>query len=903
MKKLNIYLTCLICLLSFSAFTVDDDPFAALLKKLEEFTKKYPQEKIHIHLDKPYYGIGDKIWLKAYVIDAKTSAPTSISNILYVELVNERDSVTKQIKLPMQSGITWGDFNLSDSLAEGNYRIRAYTQWMRNAGPEFFFDKTIKIGNGWTNKVFTTTSYQYTADGSDERVKTIIKFANAADVPFANAEVNYQVILGAKKTAISKVTTNAQGEISINVTNSKANTIKSGNIIATILLPDGKKIIKNIPIKATTNAIAVQFFPEGGSLIEGLPCKVAFKAVSSGGLGENISGQIVDNDGIEVLTFESGYLGMGSFSLNPMPGKTYQAKIKFADKTEKTFSIPKSISSGYLLTVNNLDSAKMSVKVMLTADLLNKGELTLIAQHNGNVLFTTKVPTVKQIASIAVPKTSFPSGILQLTLFDSLNQPVSERLTFVNNIIDKINLNAQNLKPTYLKKGKVDFSINAVHNDQPLQGSFSVAVTNTSIINPDPENESNILTSLLLTSDLKGYVEKPNHYFLKNDMNTRVELDHLLLTQGWRKIDWKAVANNPSATILYPAEKGMKISGMVTNNGKPVVKGKVSLFSSSKVIFAVDTLTDEHGRFNFDKIAFNDSIRFALKAITSTDHKGVKITMDDLPGQIVTTNKNTGDVVVDINESIKEYLKQSAAYFNDQEAKGFLSRVNELKAVEIVGKSNKASSSSSNLNGPGNADAVFSADDLKNSVSLSHFLQGRVAGLRIDGNLPISGRNGGTMTVYVDGVMTIDGQGGEAGPKGGLDDITLLDIESVEVLKSINTTTIYGHAGSNGVIIITTKPGKERTNFNTRAPGMLAYNPKGYYAVKQFYVPQYDVNPDNKPDLRTTVYWDPNLVSDASGNAKINYFNTDQTGVYRVVIEGIDAYGNIARKTFNYQVN
>jgi hypothetical protein len=99
MKRI-LYIFSLFSLLS-SAFVAQDDPFTALLKKLEEFTKKYPQEKVYLHLDKPYYAVGDDIWFKAYVVDAKTSFASTLSHILYVELINEKDSITKQIKLPL----------------------------------------------------------------------------------------------------------------------------------------------------------------------------------------------------------------------------------------------------------------------------------------------------------------------------------------------------------------------------------------------------------------------------------------------------------------------------------------------------------------------------------------------------------------------------------------------------------------------------------------------------------------------------------------------------------------------------------------------------------------------------------------------------------------------------------
>ena len=74
-----------------SAFQVKEDPILALLKKLEEFTKKFPAEKVYLHLDKPYYAAGDNIWFKAYVTDFKTGQLSPLSGVLYVELINQSD--------------------------------------------------------------------------------------------------------------------------------------------------------------------------------------------------------------------------------------------------------------------------------------------------------------------------------------------------------------------------------------------------------------------------------------------------------------------------------------------------------------------------------------------------------------------------------------------------------------------------------------------------------------------------------------------------------------------------------------------------------------------------------------------------------------------------------------------
>lgn len=890
-RNLIILSIALLSLTSFTAFSTVNDPFADLLKKLEEFTAKYTQEKVYLHLDKPYYAVGDDIWFKAYVIDTKTSSPSSISNILYVELIDNKDSITNQIKLPLQSGITWGDFKLPDTLEEGSYRIRAYTQWMRNASPDFFFDKTIKIGNSWSNGVFTKTSTLLSTEGNNDKISSTIQFNDKEGKPYVSTEVSYEVQVNHKNLSRGKQITNTNGEITINFNNTSLSN-KTGKIIASILV-DKKRIIKTIPIKTTSSLTDVQFFPEGGSLIEGLPGKIGIKAINANGLGENITGHIMDNDGTEVLKFETTHLGMGSLFLNPIAGKTYTASVKFANGSEKTLALPKIEKSGATLSINNTDSTKVSIKVMLSADLLNKGQWKLIGHRNGNVYFVSKIPTTKQIASLSVSKKELFSGIVQFTLFNADDIPVNERIIFINNSNDKIDLSVQNLKSSYAKREKVNLTFDAKNELEPVQGSFSVAVTNTASVTPDLQNESNILTRLLLTSELTGYVEKPNYYFLNNDSKTVGDLDNLLLTQGWRKINWQQVNSNQQQPINFEPEKMMKISGRISKGGKPVVNGKVSLFSSSKGLFSIDTLSNEKGEFNFDEIIFTDSAKFVVQARTEKDNKNVQIDLDVIPGQVVTANKNTGDIEVNINETMMSYLKQSEQYFDEQYKKGFLNKTITLKEVNIVGKKNTAPNSA-NLNGGGNADRVITASELENAFSLSQYLMGRIAGVSIRNGQAYARGAPSPMAIVLDGI--------NLGEDFGLDNVVIQDIETVEVLKSKSYTFVYGGDGANGLLVITTKKTLGLNNYNRYTPGIVTYSPKGYYDIRQFYLPKYDVTKDDNPDLRSTVYWNPHVVSDSTGKTDFDFYNTDVPGTYRMVIEGIDVFGNLARKVYTYEV-
>jgi TonB-dependent SusC/RagA subfamily outer membrane receptor len=136
-----------------------------------------------------------------------------------------------------------------------------------------------------------------------------------------------------------------------------------------------------------------------------------------------------------------------------------------------------------------------------------------------------------------------------------------------------------------------------------------------------------------------------------------------------------------------------------------------------------------------------------------------------------------------------------------------------------------------------------------------------------------------------------------------LDNVVPNDVESIELLKSIGNTAIYGSRGGGGVIIITTKRGDGGRSYDRYAPGILTYNPKGFSVSREFYAPKYDANTtSSRADLRTTIYWNPQVVANNEGKANFSFYNADEPGTYRVVIEGIDALGHSGRKVYTYEV-
>jgi len=881
-------------LTAFSVSSALTDPFMDLLKKLEDYNQQNPQEKIYVQLDKPYYAAGDNIWLKAYLINTLTSSPSTISGIVYVELINDKDSVQRQLKLPVIAGISWGSIKLSDTLQEGNYRIRAYTQWMRNIGPAFFFDKTIRIGSSWVNKVFTNTQYTFSQQENQEKVDTKITFTDKTGVPFALKKVQYEIKLNDKTIEKGKTTTDDKGAAKIIFLNSKPEIYKAGHIMVTILLPDNEKAFKDIPILTTSNHTSVQFFPEGGNLVAGLPAKVGIKSVNSIGLGEDVSGSILDELGNEVGKFQTTHLGMGSFTFTPIPGRSYTAQVKYKDGSENKVNLPNVLKTGYTMAVNQ-SKENVHVDVYASTALLSKGQIKLIAQHNNNVCFVLRAENVKQIINATIPLKDLPNGIIQLTLFSTDNTPVAERLIFVKNSQRIVQTTISSSKNRYKPKEEVTLDLLSTLKNNGIKGSFSIAVTNSSAIVTDELKESNILTSLLLASDVEGFIEQPNYYFLNEEARTKQDLDNLLVTQGWRRLIWKNVIAESRPPIIYQPEQSLKISGTIsTNGGKPIGKSRVVLLNSANLTFAMDTITDAQGRFNFDELTFADDTKFVVQARTPKDKKNLSIKLDKVQGQIVTKNKNTGDIEVNVNESISAYLKQSDSFFDDQVELGLLERTKMLKEISVVAKRNPAKNSS-NLNGPGNADFVIAGEQLGSCFSIIQCLEGRVAGLMFRDGIPYLARNNGIpMQVIVDG-MSFD-------PKELLS-LNMPDIQAVEILKDVSKTALYGRGGTeSGILIITSKRAGDDVSV-ARNTGMLTFYPKGYTMDREFYAPAYQPGKDQgTPDHRSTVYWNPNIVTSAEGKATVKFFNAGDPGIYRAVIEGFDMKGNLSRTVYTYEV-
>ncbi|MGJ1378661.1 MULTISPECIES: carboxypeptidase-like regulatory domain-containing protein [Sphingobacterium] len=876
--KLLLLVNCLLFALLASA-QIDQT-----LQKLDTYHERHIKEKIYLHLDKNDYSAGETMWFKLYCTTAPFNYLSNMSKIANVELISPTNKIIKSIKIPITLGLSIGDFNLPDTLEEGSYRVRSFTRWMQNDSVANFYERVVPITNGRSDHIITKS--ELVKNGTENMFQINLKTIQGA--PLINNNISYTLQPNNNKEKSGRLKSNDNGTIALELKDD----FKGGTLSLQFLSLDKRRILKSFVIPDPNNQNSIQIFPESGELVNNILSKTGFKILSPNGLGKKAKIKVVEENQTTVADFETNSLGMGSIPLVLQTGKKYVATALFEDGSSTSASLPPVQNSGYVLTVNSVLKDKIAAQLSATADLVNGKDIYLIAQYNGLVLHAAKQKLNGAEILFNIPKKNLPSGVLQLSILTDQMIPIMERLVFnYNTTSTLLPVSVELNKLSFSTRDKViaNLSVKYEDSDTTRFAALSASVVNLSKVDSTTDRYySSIVSELLLKSDLRGFIERPNYYFADLTNIKLTELDNLMLIQGWRKLDWKNYTS--TATAAFLPEKGLTIAGTIKKTARKAVvpNAKVTIIPTSNMLLSIDTLTDNNGRFSFDELLFADSVKFIVTGDGPKEKKRVDIVIDNPLTPPPNASKDQPLLLNDINTTLLTQLKNSQQFLGELEAAGIIEKSIRLEEVQVNRvRTTKADKNSRNLNGPGNADQVISADELSGCATFAQCLNGRLNGVIFRNGIPYSTRSmNSPMQVVLDGMYIEPEQ---------IDMINTADIASVEVLRSIGNTAIYGMYGGNGVIVITSKSGDAISSSYTPT-GIVTITPKGLYVPRTFFKPQYDATIQNKltRDLRTTIAWEPNLITPKDGKTHFEFFTSDEPGTYKLTVEGISMDGKIA---------
>jgi len=518
------------------------------------------------------------------------------SEILYVELLDPRGAVLQQKIVLAIGGTAAGEFAFAASLPGGLYKLRAHTLWMKNT--ESVFERDITLQKTVLPRVSLRLEWERKAVGPGEVAIARFDASSLSNEPLANRTFRYTASAAGKDFVENTATTDATGRAYIRFEMPKK--LGSPDGLLNIQMEHNSQteaISRAIPI--VLNKIDLQFFPEGGDAVAGLPCHMAFKAVNEYGKAADVEGVVQDSRGQQVAAFASWHNGMGAFNFEPKPGEQYTARLTQPAAAARSYELPELRSQGFALHLQERNADNLTFQVNAT----RPGKVYLVGMSGDRLFFFKEVNLSSQLPEsskflgnlVAVSTADLPIGIARFTLFNEKKVEIAERLVFVNR--DRgLHFDIKTDKPQYLPRETVRMSIRATdHTGRPVQGQFSMGVTDESLLTFADDKQGHLLSALLLEQDLRGTVEEPNFYFDAKETKSETALDHLLLTQGWRRFDWKEVLQ-PTPLVYEHAPEHATVEGWLcdANTGKPLAGQKLTLNPDGETV-----VTDTVGNFRF----------------------------------------------------------------------------------------------------------------------------------------------------------------------------------------------------------------------------------------------------------------------------------------------------------------
>ena len=832
---------------------------------IHQFNSIFPQEKVYLQFDNTSYYTGETIWFKAFVVNASTLKRAE-SKVLYVDLMSPTGVLLKQQKLKIVAGQADGSFVLMDGATaqarekrgvleypSGFYEVRAYTSYMLNFGDETVFSRVFAVY---------------------EKPKK---------------EGNYYA-----EPPVIKVRKYEQVEE---------------------IRPETEKLRK----------INCEFYPEGGNLVMGKPYRVAFKVTDETGFGIDASGVLDDTD----ISFSTVHNGMGWFTITPTVSKN-SVTIKVGEKT-KTFKLPEPEQSGVTLQADAVRDA-IHLRLDCTPELTGQ-TLGVALTCRGELVDFCTIQTGTEPVEQSISTKGIPEGVCRLYLFGTDGDIYASRSIYHHTgeiTAPQIKVYAD--KDKYEPFERVALSFNLKDGlGNPFRDRFCLSVRDVRV-------QSNALaddlrTSMLLSSDLKGFIENPSWYFDSNDSCRNEALDLLCLVQGWERYDWQTMTGQKEFREKHRIEKNLTVNGWIMNSSgkKPMDSIEVLAFLMPNDKTLTETYsyrTDSSGYFGFDigsdfydkakfsinaqpkrkrligpdaRIVFDRSLSPAIRAYQPQElifsgllpapdkkDKKSKTTLDE---DLSLINKDKGLVLPEVE------IDEERMYVDYYTFKAY----DVVKDVEVeLDKGDYSTDFMGYMLEKGYSVFIsWSDDDMGTVIN------------RINGHHPFFYIHNNNRFLYMgvyENPLTLESQDIKSiivydHPMYMSDIIKLCPLFYASPQYQDTINNLIDKEGLLGIVKYMNRRNL-LVDIQIKEPGELSSRDKifninkrittvdGYSRPFAFYSPSYPDGPiPGDVDYRRTLYWNPNVVTDSTGTAQVEFYNNSHSTRFNINAAGITASG------------
>ncbi|MGB3468616.1 MAG: hypothetical protein WBA74_25250, partial [Cyclobacteriaceae bacterium] len=623
--------------------------------------------------------------------------------------------------------------------------------------------------------------------------------------------------------------------------------------------------------------VSIRMFPEGGNFIRNLENTFAFELKDDRGYPVDGAIEILYNGKVKG-TYQTSWQGKGTGKTDLSGKKEYTVRLASNPESEQKLKI--SPETHLNLTVTSSPEAQQ-VKFRCTNNLAKTYYVLMIANDHIEDLRLIKVDGEY---ALEIRNENLKEGINQLVIMDGNYIPVAERLLFKAPASDMrlpgFDLSGDRFSP----RSAVNMKINSADSLR----SASIAVVDMS--QADEKGRENILITHYLRPYLSGEI---NGFEQITDFSDSEKTNLLMMTNGWSRYDWtKELSKTPGELIEYKLEKGLNISGKVIRKNKNLPAAQTLVMMHSAKTGILTTTTDDEGYFQINNIDYTDSTTLLFEVQTNKKKKDYQFVFNE-PRWLPVADMGsmnvapTAAITPDLQKNYTKRLKLAEIYDFDGRTYYLGEAVIEDSKIDMRKEESQSIYTS-----------MFSKKIIVDSTIvrrtpyifdlLSRQFPGVGAGVTQDERMkvyPYIFVYGRTPTILIDDVeMSVY----------DLQPINVDDIYSVEILSG-NQATMLGDYG----ILVMTKKGS-RADYNINPRDFIASKLKGFQELKEFYHPNYEIQQkDYIPDFRPTLFWEPE-INDTTN--ELQYYNHDNTGTIKVIMEGYTKTGKPFRKSAFYTI-
>jgi hypothetical protein len=885
----------------------------SLANEKEVFANAIDAEKIYLQLSGTTFNTAETIWFKAIVTDVIHHKPTTKSNVLHVELIDPLNNrIVDKNLLKIHNGIASGFFQLHLSYPEGNYIVRAYTEWNKNFGPDFISsipirlfrvqkadDKPLPIRDIVITKDLISEEFSLSSTITVKELDSLHKGDAMLYIQWGNMKDSIVIKQNKRKSIVS-----IQHKVPLNIP-----------VINYQLITNNEVFSKSVVLDDEYGSL--HFFPEGGSLVEGLKSVVGFKYLNYMGKGAEVLGIIEDGNGSKVAEFKSNSLGMGKVILLPKPRQNYYGVLTNKNGITYKYQLPKARPKGLVLS---LVHKKQHRELRIWNKEKKRDSLYIKFFHRGQNLFFLKGKFKNGTLLYKIQSKKLPQGVIGFTVYDKDFKPVAERHFF--NMLKQENLDIKVVTDTndYKIRDSVQVSISTKINEKSVPASVSIMAVDSSYFYNTNLERNTIISYFLLQSDIKGTIENPSYYFQNNDNLT--EIDLLMLTQGWSNYKYK----DKKKLRRFNAEKGLQITGNVYDvhhkrkNKQQKSNYELNMLLLGQPVEAYIQKTDSSGYFMF---MLKDSYGFGRKFVmqpSDASNKAGNLRIDIKKYEVPEISYEIEKIIAPVDSIIE---KTMTAKIEEDIKLDPLLLPSAIVLDEVVLSSYKVTPERARmLELHGMPNVVIDNNELINKRKkwTTNLYRWLLFNYPKEMRIRRVGRFSSFEAVNIHGAdwtyVVVDGVPVTINDYDLIGSIPVSAVESVEILRNPKLSNKYfievfncascTPPPSAAILAIYTYSGTGLFGtFQSKKTDLIHYTAPQFSPNREYYVPKYhDTSSFDwaASDRRTLLYWKSNIITDRNGKATVTFFNGDLIGKKVLICEGITSNGKIGYSEVFYKV-